>query len=52
MTKGPIESDIKLVRFIESICSNVIRPRTFNEIMACMVAPDEDEVEAINLSDP
>jgi hypothetical protein len=53
MTKGPIELDAKLVRFIQDICSNLIRPRIFDEIAACMVEPEEeDEVEAINLSEP
>jgi hypothetical protein len=51
MTKGLIELDAKLVRSVEDICSNLIRPRTFDEIPACMVEPEEDgEVEAINLS--
>jgi hypothetical protein len=52
MAKRPIELDAKLVRFVESICSNLIHLRTFNEIVACMIAPGEDEVEVINLSDP
>jgi hypothetical protein len=53
MKKGPIELDAKLVRSVEDICSNLICPRTFDEIAACMVEPEEeDEVEAINLSEP
>ncbi|KAK2415168.1 hypothetical protein QL285_037674 [Trifolium repens] len=37
---------------VESICYNLIRLRTFNEIAACMVQPEkEDEAEPINLSD-
>jgi hypothetical protein len=53
MTKGPIELDAKIVRSVEDICSNLIRLRTFDEIAACMVEPEEDdEVEAINLSEP
>jgi hypothetical protein len=30
----------------------LIRPRTFDKIATCMVEPREDEVEAVNLSDP
>jgi hypothetical protein len=53
MTKGPIELDAKLVRSVEDICSNLIRPRTFDEIAEFMVELEEDdEVEAINLSEP
>jgi hypothetical protein len=53
MTKGPIELDTKFVRLVEDICSNFILPRTFDEIAACMVEPEEDdEVEAINLFEP
>ncbi|MCI83152.1 matrix metalloproteinase, partial [Trifolium medium] len=52
MTKEPIELDAKLVRSVEAIMSNMICPRTFNEIAALMVKPGEDEVEAVNLSDP
>jgi hypothetical protein len=53
MTKGPIELDAKFVRTVEDICSNLIHPRTFDEIAACMVEPEEDdEVETINLSEP
>ncbi|MCI35936.1 hypothetical protein A2U01_0057157, partial [Trifolium medium] len=52
MMKGPIELDTKLVRSVEDIMSNIIRLRTFDEITACMVRPEEDEVEAVNLSDP
>jgi hypothetical protein len=52
MTKGPIELEAKLVRSVESICSNLIRPRTFDEIVACMIQPgEEDEVEPVNLSE-
>ncbi|KAK2390602.1 hypothetical protein QL285_064125 [Trifolium repens] len=52
MAKGPIELEAKLVRSVESICSNLIRPRTFDEIAACMIQPgEEDEVESVNLSD-
>jgi hypothetical protein len=37
---------------VESICSNLIRLRAFNEIVTCMVQLEkEDEVEPINLSD-
>ncbi|MCI75671.1 hypothetical protein A2U01_0096940, partial [Trifolium medium] len=42
MMKGPIELDAKLVRSVEAMCSNLIRPRTFNEIAACIVEPGED----------
>jgi hypothetical protein len=52
MMKGPIEMDAKLVRSVESICSNLIRPRTFDKIAACMVQPgEEDKVELVNSSD-
>ncbi|MCI66934.1 hypothetical protein A2U01_0088192, partial [Trifolium medium] len=34
MTKGAIELDAKLARSVEAICSNLIRPRTFDEIAA------------------
>jgi hypothetical protein len=50
MTKGPIELDAKLVRSVQTICSNFIRLRTFGEIEACMVQPGEDEAEDINVS--
>jgi hypothetical protein len=50
MTRIPIELNAKLVRSVQAICLNLIRPRTFDEIMACMVNL-EDEVGAINLSD-
>ncbi|MCI40764.1 hypothetical protein A2U01_0061997, partial [Trifolium medium] len=50
--KGPIELDAKLVRPVEDIMSNTIRLRIFDEIAACIVNPGEDEVEAVNLSDP
>ncbi|MCI71913.1 hypothetical protein A2U01_0093176, partial [Trifolium medium] len=52
MTKGPIELDAKLVRLVEDIMLNMIRLRTFDEISTCMVQPEEDEVEAVSLSDP
>ncbi|MCI23305.1 hypothetical protein A2U01_0044484, partial [Trifolium medium] len=52
MTKGSIELNAKLVRSVEAIMSNLICLRTFDEIAACMVQPGEDEVEAVNLSDP
>ncbi|MCI62320.1 photosystem I P700 chlorophyll a apoprotein, partial [Trifolium medium] len=39
MTKGPIELDAKLVRYVEAIMSNMICPRTFDEIAAYMVKP-------------
>ncbi|PNX99484.1 hypothetical protein L195_g022750 [Trifolium pratense] len=51
----PIELDAKLVRSVENILSCMIppnRPRTYDEIAAPMVRPEEDEVEAISLSDP
>ncbi|MCH85473.1 hypothetical protein A2U01_0006319 [Trifolium medium] len=41
----------KLVRSVEAISSNLIRPRTFDENAACVVEPSEDEVETVNLSD-
>ncbi|MCI56664.1 photosystem I P700 chlorophyll a apoprotein, partial [Trifolium medium] len=45
-TKGPIELNATLVRSVQAICSSLIRLMTFNEIAACMVEPEEDEVEA------
>jgi hypothetical protein len=52
MTNGPIKLDAKLVISVQAICSNLIRPRTFDEIAACMVEPGEDKVEEINSSEP
>jgi hypothetical protein len=53
MTNGPIKLDVKLVRSVESICLNLNRPRTLNEITAaCMGQPREDEFEPVNLFDP
>jgi hypothetical protein len=40
-TEGPIELDTKLARSVESICSNLISLRTFDEIVACMVQAGE-----------
>jgi hypothetical protein len=37
MANGPIDLDAKLVRSVQALCSNLIRPRTFDEIAACMV---------------
>jgi hypothetical protein len=54
MTKGPIELDAKFASSVESICSNLIRTRTFDEIAACMVQfgeENEDKVELVNLSE-
>ncbi|KAK2381140.1 hypothetical protein QL285_068772 [Trifolium repens] len=49
MTKGPIEQDTRLVRSVEDKCSNLIRPRTFDEIAACMIQSGEgDEAEPVN----
>lgn len=47
-TRGPIELDTLLVRFIEHIQQNLIRPRNYEEIRALMDAPHED----ISLDDP
>jgi hypothetical protein len=47
-----IELDTTSVRSIQAICSNLICPRTFEGIAASIVEPGEDEVEAVNLSDP
>jgi hypothetical protein len=47
-----IELDTTSVRSIQAICSNLICPRTFEEIAASIIEPEEDEVEAVNLSDP
>jgi hypothetical protein len=52
ITKGMNELDGTLVRSVEAICSNLIRPRTFDKIAARMVEPGEDGVEAVNLSGP
>jgi hypothetical protein len=51
MTNEPIKIDAKLVRSVE-VGQNMIRLRTFDEIATCMVEPGEDEVGAVNLSDP
>ncbi|MCI13049.1 photosystem I P700 chlorophyll a apoprotein [Trifolium medium] len=51
-TTGPIELDAALVIYIQDSCSSLIRPRTFDEIAACMVEPENDEDEVVNLSDP
>ncbi|XP_045796116.1 uncharacterized protein LOC123890528 [Trifolium pratense] len=51
----PIELDAELVRSVENILSCMIRPTrpwTYDEIAALMVRPEEDEVYAVNLSDP
>jgi hypothetical protein len=37
MTKGSIELDVKLVRFVQVICLNLIHPGTFDKIATCMV---------------
>jgi len=46
-TRGPIELDASLVRYVEHIQQSLIRPRNYEEIRALMDAPDED----INLDD-
>jgi hypothetical protein len=51
-TKGSIKLDAILVRLVQDICSSLIRPRTFDEIVAYMVDPEDNEDEVINLSDP
>ncbi|MCI45556.1 hypothetical protein A2U01_0066795, partial [Trifolium medium] len=50
--KGSIKLDATLVRYVQDICSSSIRPRIFVEIAACMIEPEEDEVETVNLYDP
>jgi len=47
-TRGPIELDALLIRSIEHIQQNLIRPRNFEEIRELMSAPHED----ISLDDP
>jgi hypothetical protein len=42
--KGTIEIDVKLVKSVETVCSSLVRMRTFNKIAACMVEPGENEV--------
>ncbi|MCH82446.1 hypothetical protein A2U01_0003252 [Trifolium medium] len=49
-TKGPIELDVTLVRSVQDICLSLIRPRIFDEITACMVEPEDDKDEVVNLS--
>jgi len=46
-TRGLIEFDISLVRYVEHIQQSLIRPRNYEEIMALTDIPDED----INLDD-
>lgn len=46
-TRGPIELDASLVRYIEHIQQSLIRPRNYEKIMALKEAPHED----INLDD-
>jgi hypothetical protein len=48
ITKGPIELDAALVILVESIRSNLIRPRRFDKIDQ---PGENDEVEPVNLSD-
>ncbi|MCH88009.1 hypothetical protein A2U01_0008890, partial [Trifolium medium] len=48
--KGLIELDTTSVIFVQDICSSLIHPRTFDEIVACIVEPENDEL--VDLSDP
>jgi len=41
-TRGPIELDALLIRSVEHIQQNLIRPRNFEEIRELMSAPHED----------
>ncbi|MCI14784.1 hypothetical protein A2U01_0035916 [Trifolium medium] len=43
---------VNIERDVGEICSRFIRPRTFDEIAACMVEPEDNEDEVFNLSDP
>jgi hypothetical protein len=38
------ELDVTLVRYIKYIYSSLIRPMNLDEIVTCMVEPDDDEV--------
>jgi hypothetical protein len=38
-------------RSVQTICSNLIRLRTFKEILDYMIEPGEDEIDAVNLFD-
>ncbi|KEH27773.1 hypothetical protein MTR_5g036265 [Medicago truncatula] len=46
-TRGPIELDASLVRYVEQIHKSLIRPKNYEEIRALLDAPYED----INLAD-
>ena len=46
-TRGSIELDASLVRYVEHIQQSLIWPRNYEGIRALMIAPDED----INLDD-
>jgi hypothetical protein len=39
----PIELDATFTRFVQDMCSNLIRLRTFDESATCMVEPEGDE---------
>jgi len=47
-TKGPIELDASLVRYVEQIQKSLIRPRNYEEIRALLVGPEEE----VSLDDP
>jgi len=47
-SRGPIQLDASLVKFVEQIQKSLIRPRNYEEITALLDAPDED----ISLADP
>jgi len=41
-TRGPIELNTSLVRFVEQIQKNLLRPMNYEEIRVLMDAPEED----------
>jgi hypothetical protein len=47
MTKRLIELDAKLVRLVEVMCSNLICPRTFDEITVCMIETERTKFKKL-----
>jgi hypothetical protein len=51
-TKGLIELYTTLMRSFQDICSSLNRSRTLDEIVACMIKPEDEQDEATILLDP
>ncbi|KAK2361307.1 hypothetical protein QL285_086471 [Trifolium repens] len=51
-TKGLIELYTTLMRSFQDICSSLNRSRTLDEIVACMIKPEDEQDEAAILLDP